>query len=77
MVTVTPDLGWQMSEAARGCWGSDCASQDEHQVRGKTSGVRAAPLPGLGDGMTLRKLTRCHSYATAPAVGWGGGGNLS
>lgn len=45
-------------------------------MRGSTSRVRAAPHPGLGDGMTLRKGTDCHSCATAPAVGRGGGGNL-
>lgn len=46
-----------VAEGARGYWGSKCSSQEEHQVRGRTSGVRAAPPPGPGDGMTLRKET--------------------
>ncbi|XP_059716519.1 anion exchange protein 4 [Haemorhous mexicanus] len=31
---MSPDPGWQMSEAAREGWGSECASQDEHQAFG-------------------------------------------
>lgn len=76
MVPVAPGPGWQVPEVARGCWGSECTSQEEHQVRGRTSGGRAAPLPGPRDGMTLRKGTDCHPCATAPAVGQGGGGSL-
>lgn len=60
MVPMAPGPGWQVPEVARGCWGSDCTSQEEHQVRGRTSGVRAAPLPGPGDRMTLRMGTDCH-----------------
>lgn len=76
MVPVAPGPGWQVPEVARGCWGRECTSQEEHQVKGRTSGVRAAPLPGPEDGMTLRKGTDWHPCATAPAVGQGGGGSL-
>lgn len=76
MAPVAPGPGWQLPEVARGCWGSECTSPEEHQVRGRTSGVRAASLPGPGGGITLRKRTDCHTCATAPAVGQGAGDNL-